>query len=181
MFVTHSAKALYGARRKWQPEITGDIATIPLGNGGVTIIDLADLDLIGWRSWWREDGPNTAYAVTQHIGKHLRMHNIIFPVPAPLLVDHRDRDGLNNRRLNLREGTKGQNGQNRWERNAKSNFKGAAFHRHSGLYHATINVPGRQISLGYFRDPADAARAYDAAAIKHFGQYAVTNASMGAL
>jgi hypothetical protein len=58
---------------------------------------------------------------------------------------------------------------------SKTGYKGAAFHRHSGLYHSTIIVETRQISLGYFKTPEEAARAYNDAAIKYFGEFAKLN------
>lgn len=52
------------------------------------------------------------------------------------------------------------------------------FQRNRGWY-ASIKVNNRQISLGDYNDPISAARAYDAAAIEHFGEFACTNVMLG--
>jgi hypothetical protein len=111
----------------------------------------------------------------------MAMHRLLTRASAGVIVDHADMDGLNNRRANLRPCTKAENSQRRRSTSGKSPFKGVAFHRHSGLHHATINVAGRQVSLRYHKTAEDAARAYDAAAVAHFGAFALTNKELGLL
>lgn len=173
---------LYGTpRRRWTPIIDGEVAKIPLTQGEFAIIDLADLPLVAPYAWRVERGPRTSYAVSTVRRQHLSMHRLIAAPPRELDVDHRDLNGLNNRRANFRPCTRGQNSQRRVSRKGASPFKGVALHRHSGLFHATINVDGRQISLGYHPTERACAEAYDAGAVTHFGEFALTNKELGLL
>ena len=100
----------------------------------------------------------------------------------PAVVDHKDRDNtLLNTRENLRV-TVSQNQQNVGKyKNNTSGFKGVSFHKGTGKYQPRIRVKGELISLGVFSSPVEAALAYDAAAVQHHGEFAVTNASLGLL
>ncbi len=110
------------------------------------------------------------------------MHRAILGVTDPAIeVDHRSGDGLNNRRGNLREATRAQNSRNLGlPRNSTSGFKGVSFTRSKGQplakpWQASINVNWKGYHLGYFATAAAAARAYDAAARVHFGEFARLN------
>lgn len=169
-------------RRPWIPEIRHGIAVVPLTGGLNAIIDLEDLPTIAPFAWSASIRMGTAYAVTQRNRLSIYMHRLVCAVSDARLIDHRDFDGLNNTRANLRICSKQQNTTySRKSGRGASKFKGAAFHRASGLYHATIVVGGSQFSLGYFHSPEHAAAAYDAAAIKYFGAFAATNKAMGLL
>lgn len=87
-------------------------------------------------------------------------------------MDHKDRNGLNNRWLNLRECTHAQNQANRRVgKNNKLGVKGVS-RRPSGRYRAKIWVGNRRISLGNYNTLEMAAHAYRKAARKHFGEFA---------
>lgn len=98
-----------------------------------------------------------------------------------LLVDHIDRNPLDNRRENLRLATKSQNAANRrLFRNNKSGYKGVKCA--GGLarpWRCTIMVDGVHHSLGRFATKEEAARRYDEAALFFHGEYACTNAMLG--
>ena len=95
-------------------------------------------------------------------------------LPGVKIVDHEDRDGLNNRRKNLRDATPRQNVLNRkLQTSNKSGYRGV--HTFKGRYRAQIQDHGRKLDLGTFSNPIDAARAYDKAARKLFGNWVPLN------
>lgn len=86
---------------------------------------------------------------------------------AGLEVDHRDRNKLDNRRRNLRVATHRQNSLNRGLRSdSRTGFKGVNWHKSKSKWRAYISIDGRNIHLGYFTDPIEAAKAYDKAALE---------------
>ena len=94
------------------------------------------------------------------------------------LIDHDNTDGTHNAISNLRLANKSTNGANRGlNKNNTSGFKGVAIWRDRFI--SKIKVNYREIHLGCFLDPKDAAQAYDFAAVQHFGQFALTNKSLG--
>ncbi|MDT4872900.1 AP2 domain protein [compost metagenome] len=91
-------------------------------------------------------------------------------------VDHRDGNKLDNRRGNLRQATQGQNAKNtRLARNNTSGFKGVS-RTAEGRWRARITVDRKEIRLGVFGTPEEAAAAYDKAAKQMHGEFASPNA-----
>jgi hypothetical protein len=88
-------------------------------------------------------------------------------------VDHKDLNKTNNKWLNLRPATRMQNVANGPARTRKyGTLKGAFFHKRWGYWRSAIRVDGKLLSLGNFKTELEAAKAYEAASIKHFGEYA---------
>lgn len=95
------------------------------------------------------------------------------------MTDHKDGDGLNCRRNNLRPSTSLQNGANKRKPIRKlktaSQYKGVAWREESKVWRAMIRVNWKLIHLGQFEKEIEAARAYDTAAKKYFGDFAAPN------
>ena len=91
-------------------------------------------------------------------------------------IDHIDRDPLNNRIENLREANFSQNAANKIIA-GREGLKGVEFRKKSSVnpYRARIRVNGSVINLGAFKTSLQAAQAYDAAAMKYFGEFARLN------
>lgn len=152
---------------------------IPLTQGKVALVDDADFQHLTQWLWhahkgkgerwyaYRKEGPRAAQ-------KTIAMHRQIINAPPDLEVDHRDNDGLNNQRYNLRVCTHAQNGQNRGKLSTNTTgYKGV--YPYYGRYLAKIGVNRETIPLGDFTTPEEAARVYDEAARKYHGPFAKTN------
>jgi hypothetical protein len=91
-------------------------------------------------------------------------------------VDHHDGDGLNNQQNNLRAATQSQNNQNaRKQVNKTSRFKGVSWYKKYQKWNARIQISRHLRHLGYFMFEGDAAQAYDNAARRIFGEFALLN------
>jgi AP2 domain-containing protein len=152
---------------------------IPLTRGYVTRIYEADQVFTHGRRWAasvRPDG-KVVYAIGRTGGEAVYLHNLL--APDWEFVDHADGDGLNNCRHNLRDGSGFRNNANkRMSRNNTSGYKGVSWDKRKSKWRASIRGDGRPIFLGNFGTPEEAAHAYDEAAIRYFGEYAMTNAML---
>lgn len=152
---------------------------IPLTQGKVAIVDDIDADfLLQWKWCAMKHGSNF-YAVRRgRKGESplVFMHRaIMLPLPNQV-VDHRDMNGLNNSRSNLRTCSHSDNAKNSKTRiSSKSGYKGVHWFSDTRKWRAQIRANGRLISLGLFSDVTEAASAYDSAAIVYFGEYARLN------
>jgi hypothetical protein len=160
-------------------EIRGELALIPLTQGKHAHIDVEDAEKVRNYNWCAIKDGNTFYAKAWIDGSHVMLHQRILQVPDGFLPDHIDRDGLNNRRSNLRVATRTQNqgNQTKSKRNT-SGFKGvreAKWATGSKRWRASIVENHKVKHLGYFYTPEEAAKAYDDAAIEYFGDFATVN------
>lgn len=154
---------------------------IVLTQGLVTIVDDECFERFGKFKWHTiKDGRN--YYAGRNAGffpcqKKQLLHREILSAPEGMDTDHINGNGLDNRRENLRLCTKQENNFNkRHIRNGKSSqFKGVCWDGRNLKWHARIQVDGREISLGRFYDEYEAARSYDTAARKLFGDFAAPN------
>lgn len=156
---------------------------ISLSQGKFTTVDAADYD---WLSQWkwaahRSRPFGSFYAVRCILlpngKKHtLKMHRVILGVAQGVKVDHKDGDGLNNTRDNLRPASSRQNSFNMGShRDSASGYKGVQWRKHANRWCARITANGKEVWLGYFSEIEDAVRAYDAAAKRLHGEFAHPN------
>ncbi len=108
--------------------------------------------------------------ITTSLGRYILNYN------GPLDIDHRDRNYLNNQKNNLRIATRQQNLANQpYYINNTSGYKGVTWHKKSKKWYAQIKVNRQHIHLGTFHDIKLAAKAYNDAAVKYFGEFAWLN------
>lgn len=154
---------------------------IPLKRRNGTAVAHARVDEADYRSlvrWtWRLS--SEGYAVrSEVVGKHKRtiyMHRELCCTPPGLIVDHINRDRLDNRRANLRAVTRSQNNANSAKRPSRTGYRGVYRQKQSGRWIAQISCGGRRHHLGHFATPEEGAAAYDRAALALYGPHAVTN------
>ena len=146
---------------------------IPLVNGrGFALVDDADVPLVSSYRWYLLRDRHTCYATARPGGVTIYMHCLIMGQRG---IDHRDRDGLNNQRSNLRFATQGQNNVNRRPRERASSYKGVYRRDARSGWRAQLMIGKRSVHLGSFATEEDAARAYDAAALALWGEFACPN------
>ena len=142
------------------------------------LVDDEDYDLVKGYTWRIVKGGKSFYAATQNPRQGARqettvmMHRLLLGLTKgdKRLGDHIDHCGMNNQRSNLRIATSQQNSRNRSSRNGSSSkYLGVSWDRIK--WTAQIG----SIRLGRFKDEIDAAKAYDAAAKIHHGEFANLN------
>jgi len=150
------------------------VKTIPLTRGFVATIDDADYDKVIQYKWHARVKATGVYAVSERIpGKYL--HRFLLPgVPQ---VDHRDGNGLNNSRGNLRASDNAANKRSFRKKSIgkTSTFRGVYWCRETNKWRAQIHTFGKHISLGRFFDETDAAKARDKKAKELWGEVAQLN------
>lgn len=107
----------------------------------------------------------------------IKMHRLIMGDCNDNIIDHINHDGLDNRKSNLRICTHSENLRNcrKQNRNTTSLYKGVYFVKHLNKYCARITLNQVCFYLGVFNNEKQAAEAYNEAAVKYFGDFALLN------
>lgn len=151
---------------------------IPLTRGQFAMVDDSDFEYLNQFKWHAFKGKHTFYAARKFKrDTTVLMHRFLLQAPKGMEGDHKDGDGLNNQRSNLRVATISQNRGNhvRKNPNSTSKFKGVSWNSNQKKWVATIQVNKKPMWLGFHVDEQDAAKAYDRAAIEHFKEFASPN------
>ncbi len=161
------------------------MAEIPLTQGKVAIVDdedYAELSKYKWCAgcfcgkWYVLRYSKKGYKWPDNHGKMIFMHRQIMKAKKGQQIDHRNGNGLDNHKENIRFSTQQQNVFNQIPTGrGTSKYKGVSWAKTVRKWLAGIKYDGKSKGLGYYKKEKDAALAYDVAAKELFGEFARTN------
>ena len=147
-------------------------------------MDPEDYERLNKHKWHAVNGKHTYYAerVTR-VGKKrnrmiIKMHREIIRVGDGKFCDHINHNGLDNRKTNLRPATQTENNRNRRKlkiNNFRSKYKGVTWNQKEKGWAVRIMTNRKSRYVGCYKDEIEAAKAYDRAAKKYHGEFAVLN------
>lgn len=162
---------------------------IPLTQGKFAQVDDDDFEELNKFKWTLTKCDNSFYALrTIYEGriskgvygkqKKIYLHRQIMNAPSDKLVDHKDGDGLNCQKTNMRLATKSENQRNKKPKtNGTSEYLGVCWSKKENKWLAQINIPNVRKRIGVFKSEENAAIAYNILAEKHYGEFANINKS----
>lgn len=158
------------------------MAEVYLTRGKIALVDDEDYERVSQFQWYAAPHSKTWRAMTPMMcngkKKMVYLHRFILNAPDGISIDHKNGNALDNRRDNLRFATTSQNMQNQGPREIPraSQFKGVKkSYRIRRPWRAHIGHNGELIHLGHWASEEEAARAYDSAARRLFGEFAWLN------
>jgi hypothetical protein len=160
--------------------VEGNVAYVPLTKGYEAVIDVADVPLVEGVNWQARVMPKTVYAAyakwMDGKKKSVYLHRVLMQASSGMEVDHKDGNGLNNRRRgkagNLRFATKSQNQCNaRMRSDNTSGFRGVYFDKRRGHWRMHVRIKGKSVVRGGFMNPESAAAAYAKASAELHGEF----------
>jgi len=160
-------------RPPWRPKRQKGVRRVPLSQGLFATVDTADYKEVSKYKWSALRYGKKVYAQARINGRTVMMHRFLMRPRKGYQVDHKDGNGLNNCRGNLRECTPGQNQANHGPHDGTSRFVGVS--RRRNRWYAQIRHGGKVYHLGSYADEVEAAKARDRKAVELHGPYAYLN------
>ena len=134
--------------------INGESAEIVTAKGDVILIDSADVGLAKSYCWHVD---SKGYAHGGNNEKRFRLHNLLMSAPKGMVIDHINRNKLDNRRCNLRIVTNQENQFNRGlGRNNKSGYLGVYFKKECKKWCCQLMLNGKHVFSGLFDNKEEA-------------------------
>lgn len=159
-------------------KIFGDICTINLGGGHETIIESIDKNKVIGHKWRMHGGYCVSMGgmVDWSKRKSITLHGIILGNIKGKIIDHINRNKLDNRRSNLRHCNSSQNSINRARKGNKySRYHGVYFNEFHNKWYAYICKNGVRTKSEFMNTEIDAAKRYNAYAESIHGEFAIFN------
>lgn len=176
-----------GCRRKSGTKLTpipsskiSNTTLIPLSAGQYAIIDQEDYEKVSQKAWYYKKSRSTGYAVWRGkingVKSTVLMHRFVLDAADTREIDHKNMNGLDNRKCNLRLARSYENRRNCAKRKHNtSGFKGVVRDKKHSKWRAQLKNGPKNLYLGLFTTAIDAAKAYDKAAQEYFGEFARCN------
>lgn len=152
-----------------------------VGNGYVAYVSDEDYERLSKYRWYLRRSKNNRKLYAQTKVRHgnswvtVQMHHLVLRPQKGMMIDHRDGNGLNNTRENLRECSSFENQRNRKSAIDSSSQYLGVLKLPDGRWKASIKPNRKQIGLGYYKTEEEAAIAYDVASVHYYGEYANPN------
>jgi len=146
------------------------VTALALSRGYLALVDPEDFERFCHLKWYPQVNGRTVYATT---GNGIMLHRLILDAPKGVCVDHINRDGLDNRRSNLRLATQAQNTRNSAGRVSKHGFTGVCWYEFG--YYGRVRLGQKQHTTITVPTAEEAARLRDELAQKLHGDFAVLN------
>lgn len=146
-----------------------------LTRGQFTLVDDEDYERFAGVRWHTHKSEECYYA--RNSASKGFMHRLILGISErEIWVDHRDGNGLNNQKYNLRISTRSQNGANRrLHKQTSSKYLGVSWNNQNQRWMAKINKNRTEYYLGNFKNETEAAIAYNKQAVLLHGEFAKLN------
>lgn len=153
----------------------GVMREVILACGDKALVDDEDYERLSVHIWFKYVSGYNVYALRRHSGKRELMHQFILGSPGGV-IDHKDRNGLNNQKSNLRKCTHAENMRNRKMRqDSKNKYKGIEYIKKDNRWRAQIFVDGNRFRGPRFKTQEEAGADYNRLAILHHGEFAHLN------
>jgi hypothetical protein len=145
----------------------------------IILVDAEDYERLIVHKWTIAKKWNTFYAYSwkgKKWASNQLMHRFILGITDPqIIIDHKDRNGLNNQKDNLRIATPSQSSINRKYSHGSSKYVGVSKNKESNKWVASIKKDGVRTHIGMFEKEEDAAIAYNKKAVELHGDFANLN------
>ena len=166
-------------RNRYQFENSGRICRLFFTDGGSFIVDASDFNEVSEHYWQLGKRGYPVFRTSRKSeggARNITLHTLLIRGMPGYDVDHINGDKMDNRRYNLRLCTHQQNMFNQGLRNTNSSgYIGVSYSKAMRKFESYIHKDGHKMTIGYFDDPLEAAKARDRTAKTLFGVYARMN------